>query len=1391
MRDKFIFRKFADYEQRSIKNRPRVSGHWAGRRHCLIHFTLLLMKSRILLLALIFISLGSASFAQTFVNLTPRPKSMTTAEGSLELTQGFKVSTASLPDSMAGEVDAFVKNLNAATGLNATADAAGGDALLRVVQDNSLAPEAYTLKVDAGGATLKASTATGLYWGLQTIKKVLPANVMAGTKAKGDAKYALPFVTVNDSPRFGYRGFMLDVSRHFFTVEEVKRVLDVMSFYKMNRFHWHLTDDQGWRVEIKKYPRLTTVGATASNSYVVDLHDGDYWLNKQYGPYFYTQDELREVVAYAKKLHIEIIPEIDMPGHFSAAMAAYPEFSCWPEGSHGVVTNIGGVYADVLNVADPKAVQFAKDVLSELMDIFPSKTIHIGGDECPTSAWEGNALCQEKYKKEGLTSYRQLQSHFIREMDEFVKSKGRELAVWNEAITAGSADTEILKNTGATVYCWVGADNAAAKATQLRMPHIYTPQIPFYINRKESNAPETPAAAGPGTDTKLDQVYAKNIPVGNAALMRGIQGTFWCEYVAFPDYLEFLMLPRLIAIAEKAWTPANLCNYSDFTRRITADTALLNAAGYTYSKFFLDNSLPAEKVMPKASTEKHTYYYMIRTNAQDSRKGRVWELLRNGSPLIAQYSSNGAAAGRLWSAPVSGSGDASYDYQLWSFEADPAGSGKFAIVNKTAPKGSLSATPTADNVDGRFLYDTTKKHYNFTLGTGGYGKSGNAYYYTVLSDRTSGSSFINCAAAGRGLAINVWSDPTENGGQGMWTLMPMFRDLSMVKDSLNSVLDTLRSMLPSVKIYSVEDGKQIGRFGSDETETLSKLVNFAAVEDLDETGIREYSSSLKRAMSAFYASMGRIETGKTFVIKNSTEAFAGTMLADEGKTNLVHTIGVWDKNVAWTVTSTKDEGLKQTVKLKNIATGKFISSVSAKNDRLGYPVIMGTSGTDVVIEFTPKGDYTISIGGKNLFPVSDESVTLPGTVSCGAGSPSLAGNAGRRQGAAWSLGEGDVFTYLLNDESGKEIGRQSRFVAKGEKAEETTPELKNYNVVKATVEGNTVTVTYKRVSNTVTVEATDRRGAVISREETAVPVGETFTYHTPEPKYYTLENTAVVDGTAFVPESDTTVTAVFMTEAFAGVRAIDKEITGKEALKNGMSILIYDNSDANDGARKGYRTVISNGSVNRITTLDDATPRSVWTLTKSGTGYKIYNEYKEKYVPVFGRDENPVLSAAGGVFSFSTNADGSWRIAGSNGQCWDGQANGNLVGWNSPGHPHKLFTYFVEPFFEVTMLFVDKEGNSIAPSEKQLVRAGTAYTLAVPTIDNYAFEKFEGAETVEAVEANTEVRAIYSDTSTGIEAISDGEKDVADGIYDLTGRSHTKISRPGIYVVGGKKVMVK
>ena len=256
------------------------------------------MKNKIL--SLLLFLLPCLSMADNFVNLTPLPRSITKTAGELVLPRQFVVGTSGISEEMTAEADKFVKAFNNATGYTASTSATAEQTLISIRQNTALGNEAYKINVKETGATIEASNAIGLYYAFQSIKKILPPNVMAGVKDTKAARYALPIVSVNDAPRFGYRGFMLDTSRHFFTVKEIKRVLEVMSYYKMNRFHWHLTDDQGWRIEIKKYPKLTSIGSISDNSYMVDMHEGDYWLNQPYGPYYYTQKDVKEVVEYAK-----------------------------------------------------------------------------------------------------------------------------------------------------------------------------------------------------------------------------------------------------------------------------------------------------------------------------------------------------------------------------------------------------------------------------------------------------------------------------------------------------------------------------------------------------------------------------------------------------------------------------------------------------------------------------------------------------------------------------------------------------------------------------------------------------------------------------------------------------------------------------------------------------------------------------------------------------------------------------------------------------------------------------------------------------------------------------------------------------------------------------------
>lgn len=580
------------------------------------------MKSTLLstLLACALFSTSQAQ-AQQFVNLTPVPMQMHVDKGVYRLPAQFTIGGAQLPDSIKAEAHKFVTDFNkSATGATAFFNKKAEGAALELVHNQTLyktlGQEGYKLSVTANGIRLESATTSGFFYGLTSLKKMLPACIAAGVKDEKVVTYELPLVQITDKPRFPYRGFMLDVARHFFSVQEVKKMLDVMAIYKLNKFHFHLTEDQGWRWEVKKYPKLTKVGAVASNTYVTSMEHGAYWTNQQYGPYFYTREDLKEIVAYAASKHVEVIPEIDMPGHFSAAMAAYPEFSCNPDGVHRVET-WGGVFTDVLNVANPKAVRFVKDILDELMSIFPSKNVHIGGDECPTTAWENNAECQAMYKKLNLTSYRQLQTHFIAEITDYLKSKGRKISVWNETVTEKGADLQLMKKTGATVYCWVPARKGAEIANSLGLPSIYTVYGPYYINRAPRKDGWMKTLPGNGSD-HLKATYDEQPTDFSHSI--GVQGTFWTEHVATPDVMEFLALPRLIAVGEAGWSPQSKKNFNSFVQRMRADSTMLNYGGYSYDRAYLSENKTSTMSTPTvdapAALPKNGQVYVVRNTVE-------------------------------------------------------------------------------------------------------------------------------------------------------------------------------------------------------------------------------------------------------------------------------------------------------------------------------------------------------------------------------------------------------------------------------------------------------------------------------------------------------------------------------------------------------------------------------------------------------------------------------------------------------------------------------------------------------------------------------------------------------------------------------------------------------
>ena len=542
------------------------------------------MKLRTLLLALACVCVALVQAASP-LSLIPLPASV--QQGSGQFTFPAKVQLC-VPSYTGDSVKAVAKrwagNFTKSTGIKVSVGKKA-NAAIQLRLNSGLAPEAYDLQVTRERIVIEAARPAGFFYALQTLNQLLPSRaVMAGVKATDVQAWTLPVVTIKDHPRFEWRGFMLDEGRHFYGKEEIKKLLDVMAAYKLNRFHWHLTEDQGWRIEIKKYPRLTEVGAWR-NSKVLGW--GEVKPDGQRYGGFYTQKDAREIVRYAQERFIEIVPEVDIPGHSQAAVAAYPEFlSCDPQNQHEVWL-WQGVSPDVINVSHPQAVQFAKDVIDELTAIFPFRYIHLGGDECPTNKWEANEACRQQLASIGSKNFRDLQINFYRQLQDHISQKPaseqRQLIFWNEVL---HGNTRPL-GTDITIMAWVGADGAAKDAAQRGMKTILSPQIPYYINRRQSNLPTEPRSQGHGTET-VEAVYnyvpMAGIPADLQQQYMGVQANFWTEWVEEASVVQYLMFPRLAAVAEAGWTPQQLRKYPDFLERLQAEAKYYDLRGVNYGK---------------------------------------------------------------------------------------------------------------------------------------------------------------------------------------------------------------------------------------------------------------------------------------------------------------------------------------------------------------------------------------------------------------------------------------------------------------------------------------------------------------------------------------------------------------------------------------------------------------------------------------------------------------------------------------------------------------------------------------------------------------------------------------------------------------------------------------
>lgn len=405
----------------------------------------------------------------------------------------------------------------------------------------------------------------GLFQGIQTLLQLI--------KTSEDGK--IPALEIQDSPKFQWRGMHLDVSRHFFTVDEVKQYIDYLAMYKLNTFHWHLTDDQGWRIEIRKYPKLTQIGSIRKESmigaYVDNTFDG-----KPYGPYFYTQEQIKEVVKYAQERHVTIVPEIEMPGHALAALSAYPDLAC-TKGSFEPATK-WGVFDDVFCPKD-ETFKFLENVLDEVIALFPSQYIHIGGDECPKTRWKECAHCQELIKKNNLKDEHGLQSYFIQRIEKYVNSKGRKIIGWDEILEGGLAPN-------AAVMSWTGIKGGVEAAKSGHFA-VMTPGSYCYFDHYQGDPATEPNAFG--GFTPLDKVYSYNpIPeelnTEQAKYILGVQANLWTEYILDFNHVQYMIFPRLLALSEVGWGTADPKNYKEFEGRVINEFRNLDKMGVNYAK---------------------------------------------------------------------------------------------------------------------------------------------------------------------------------------------------------------------------------------------------------------------------------------------------------------------------------------------------------------------------------------------------------------------------------------------------------------------------------------------------------------------------------------------------------------------------------------------------------------------------------------------------------------------------------------------------------------------------------------------------------------------------------------------------------------------------------------
>lgn len=524
------------------------------------------------------------------IDVVPYPNEVSLKAGSYKVAGAVFHYDGNMDALSVQAVTDFADRLSRVTGKQSLVSEGHSRTGINFVVDPALAPEEYSLVVNRKAVIIKASALNGFIYAIQTVKQMLPEEIFSDSLDQ-DEDWKLKCVVIKDAPRFAYRGMHLDVSRHFWSVDEVKRYLDVMQVHKLNRFHWHLTDDQGWRIEIKKYPRLTEKGAVRKETLVGHLQPKDNVFDgTPYGEgLFYTQDQIREVVAYAAARGITVIPEIDLPGHMVAALACYPELGCtsgpyevWP---------MWGVADDVLCPGNEKTFEFIENVLSEVADLFPSEYIHIGGDECPKVRWEKCPKCQARIKALGLEADEKhsaeyfLQSYVTERVEAFLATRGKRIIGWDEILEGKLAPD-------ATVMSWRGI-SGGLEAARLGHDAIMTPNSYLYFDYYQSdNQDAEPLAIGgylPVSKVYSYEPFEEGMTEEEKSHIIGVQANLWTEYITTESQLEYMLLPRLAALSEVQWCQPQNKNWERFEDCVDDVCDIYDQMGYNYARHLLED----------------------------------------------------------------------------------------------------------------------------------------------------------------------------------------------------------------------------------------------------------------------------------------------------------------------------------------------------------------------------------------------------------------------------------------------------------------------------------------------------------------------------------------------------------------------------------------------------------------------------------------------------------------------------------------------------------------------------------------------------------------------------------------------------------------------------------